>query len=596
MKQVLYSKPITLKLSALLITSIFSAASYAAEQSPIVVTATRTAQTVDDSLASVTVITAEQIKKQQPHDLISLLNSISGIDITSNGGLGKSSSMYMRGTGSTHVLIMIDGIKVGSATTGSVAFQHIPVSQIERIEIVRGPRASLYGSEAVGGVIQVFTKKGTAQQKADIELGYGSYGTQNIFAGVSGQVGKTSYSINASQLKTDGFNSKDGTETDDDGYVNDSVTLNLSHQLSNTSALDLNLMQASGQTEFDGTYNNNDYVQQTTGLQYSFAALANWNVKLDAAQSQDKSDNFSDDIFKTKYNTTKDLFSWQNDIDISTNQLFTFGLDFQNDSVNSTTKYDESSRTNTAAFMQHQWSGDNNDLQVALRNDDNEAFGSHSTGNIAWGHDFENKLRLITSYGTAFNAPTFNQLYYPGYGNSALKPEVSASTEVELRKEHSWGKSSVSAYHTTIDDLIAGNPVSNVDKAEINGLEVRIDTVVAGWDTQLELAALDPRDKDTNKILRRRAQRTLKINMDKTTGSWSSGISIISQGHRFDDAANNDRISGYSILNLRAAYAVSKTISVKAKLENLFDVEYETAKGYNNPGQGIYVSVNYQGF
>lgn len=596
MKQVLHSKPITFKLTTLLITTAFTAATYAAEQSPIVVTATRTAQTVDDSLASVTVITAEQIEKQQPYDLASLLNSVSGIDITNNGGLGKSSSIFMRGTSSTHVLMMIDGIKLGSATTGSVAFQHIPVSQIERIEIVRGPRASLYGSEAVGGVIQIFTKKGTAQQKTNIELGYGSYNTQKLLAGISGQAGKTKYSINASQLKTDGFNAKDGTETDADGYSSDSVTLNLSHQLSKTSALDLNLMHVSGQTEFDGYYNNNDYVQQTTGLQYTFAALANWNVKLNAAQSQDKSDNFSDDTFETKFNTTKDYFSWQNDIDISTNQLFTFGIDYQNDSVTSTTIYNESSRNNTAAFIQHQWSGDNNDLQVALRNDNNEAFGSHSTGNIAWGYDFKNKLRVITSYGTAFNAPTFNQLYYPGYGNAELEPEVSASTEVELRKEHSWGKTSVSAYHTTIDDLIAGSPVSNVDKAEINGLEVRIGTVLAGWDTQLELAALDPRDKDTNKILRRRAQRTLKINMDKTNGSWSSGISIISQGHRFDDAENNVRINGYSILNLRLAYAISKTLSVKAKLENIFDVEYETAKDYNNPGRGLYASFNYNGF
>lgn len=583
------------KLSTLFLLTACSAVT-ATEQTPIVVTATRTAQTVDDSLASVTIITAEQIEKQQAYDLTSLLTSVTGIDMTNSGGLGKASSIFMRGTSSNHILMMVDGIKLGSATTGSVAFQHIPISQIERIEIIRGPRASLYGSEAVGGVIQIFTKKGTTQQLTNVELGYGTYGTQKISAGTTGKKGKTSYAINVSQLKSDGFNAKKDTETDIDGYNNDSVTLNLSQQVNDTSELNLNLMHASGTTEFDGYYNSNDYVQQTTGLQYTFAALNNWNVKLNAAQSQDHSDNFSGATFQTRFNTTRDNLLWQNDIDISLNKLITFGIDYQNDRVESTTNYDESSRNNTAAFIQYQWNGIKNDLQFAFRSDKNEAFGSHSTGNIAWGHDFENKLRLITSYGTAFNAPTFNQLYYPNYGNSNLKPEVSASTEIELRKEHKWGKSSISAYHTTIDDLIAGSPVANVNKAEINGLEMRLDTVVAGWDTQLEFAALDPRDKETNKILQRRTQRTLKINMDRKSGKWTPGIGIISQGHRFDDTANTKKINGYTLLNLKLAYALSKKMTVKAKLDNLFDVKYETAKDYNNPGRELFISLNYQGF
>ena len=268
------------KISLALTLVVLSSTTYAVEQDAVIVTATRTAQTVDDSLASVTVINAEQIEQQQAHDLLSLLTSVSGIDMTNNGGMGKTTSVFMRGTSTSHVLVMVDGIKVGSATNGNIAFQHIPVSQIERIEIVRGPRSSLYGSEAVGGVIQIFTKKGKKQKQANIELGYGSYGTKTFAAGLSGKVEKTSYSINANHLSTDGFNTKVGTETDDDGYDNNSVTLNVSHQINKTSSLALNLMQASGHTEYDGSYNNSDYVQQTTGLQYSFAALANWNIKL----------------------------------------------------------------------------------------------------------------------------------------------------------------------------------------------------------------------------------------------------------------------------------------------------------------------------
>jgi len=572
----------------------------AEEQSPIIVTATRTAQTVDDSLASVTVITAEQIKQQQPNDLRDLLSSISGIDMTNSGGAGKATSMFMRGTSSSHVLVMIDGIKVGSATSGSIAFQHIPVNQIERIEIVRGPRSSLYGSEAVAGVIQIFTKKGTAEEQANLEIGYGSFATKKISAGMSGTSGKTTYSINANHLKTNGFNARNDTETDNDGYNNNSVTFNVSHEISKTSSLQLNTMRASGRTAFDGFYNNNDFVQQTTGLQYTVSPLANWNMKINASASKDESDNFSGSTFQTQYNTTRTNYSWQNDINIGAIQLLTFGVDFQNDKVDSTTTYNETSRDNTGVFIQHQWNGENNDLQTALRHDNNQAFGANNSGNIAWGHNFANKMRLITSYGTAFKAPTFNDLYWPdtgsGGGDPTLKPEKSETAEIELRNVHSWGKWSVSAYNTQIDNLISGWPPANLNKAEINGFEIRLNAKIAGWDTQTEVSLLDPRDKATNKILQRRSKKSLRIDMDKTSGQWSTGLSFIGQGYRYDDTANANKISGYGIINLRASYAVSKKVSIKWKIENILDKEYETALNYNNAGRSGYISVVYQGF
>lgn len=568
----------------------------AEKQSPIIVTATRTAQTADDSLASVTVITEEQIKQQQPNDLRDLLASISGIDMTNSGGIGKATSMFMRGTSSSHVLVMIDGIKVGSATSGNIAFQHIPVNQIERIEIVRGPRSSLYGSEAIGGVIQIFTKKGKAEEQANIEIGYGSFATNKISAGVSGKSGKTTYSINANHLKTNGFNAKDDTETDNDGYNNNSVAFNFSHEINKSSSLQLNTMRASGHTVFDGFYNNNDFVQQTTGLQYTVSPLSNWNMKINASESRDESDNFSGSTFQTQFNTTRTNYSWQNDINIGASQLLTLGADFQNDKVDSTTTYNETSRDNTGVFIQHQWNGENNDLQAALRHDDNQAFGTNNSGNIAWGHDFSNTTRMIASYGTAFKAPTFNDLYWPSAGDPNLKPEKSKTTEIELRKKHSWGDASVSIYHTQIDNLISGWPPANVNKAEIKGLEIRLNTNLAGWETQAEISLLDPRDKATNKILQRRSKQSLRIDMDKKSGQWSTGLSFIGQGYRFDDTANADKISGYGIVNLRASYAASKKVSIKWKLENLLDKEYETALNYNNAGRSAYISIHYQGF
>ena len=578
------------------LTTSYTLTTFAAEPAPIIVTATRTAQTADESLASVTVITKEQIEQQQPNDLKDLLTSVSGIDIANDGGLGKTTNLYMRGSSSSHVLILIDGVKVGSATTGSVAFQHIPVSQIERIEIVRGPRAALYGSEAVGGVIQIFTKKGSGQEQGNIELGYGTFSTNKLSAGLSTQVSNTSISINASHFKTAGFDALDDSETDNDGYTNNSAILNIAHKIGATSALNINLMRASGRTEYDGFYNGSDFVQQMAGVNYNFSALSNWNVKLGVSESKDANENFSGLSFQSRYITTRENYTWQNDINIGPKQILTIGLDYQNDAVNSTTSYDKTSRNNSAGYIQHQWAGENNDLQIGLRNDENQAFGTHVTGNLAWGHNFSKDFRVISSLGTAFKAPTFNDLYWPVDGDPNLKPEESTSAEIELRSKHKWGKVSLSAYSTQIDNLISGWPPANVNKAVIKGMELRLNTKIAGWDTRADLSLLNPRDKVSGKLLQRRAKEMLRIDMDKSSGKWSSGLSFIGQSYRYEDVANTKKINGYGIINLRASYALSKKLSVKWKIENLLDKEYETNLNYNTPGISGYVSLVYQGF
>ena len=575
---------------------------FAEEQSPIIVTATRTAQTVDESLASVTVITQEQIEQQQPDDIRGLITAIAGIDLTNNGGIGKSTNLQIRGTSSSHVLVLIDGARIGSATLGTASIQDIPVSQIERIEIVRGPRAAIYGSGAIGGVVQIFTKKGTKKELATVELGYGTFGTSKIAAGLSNQLDATSFSLNASHFKTNGFDAKDNTETDSDGNINDSVSLNMNHKFSNTSSLSLNFMHADGHTDFDGTSTNNtDFVQQSTGLKLNFPAMNNWNMSLSASHNIDNSNNFLNTTYKSTFDTNRTNASWQNDVSFGNSQLLTFGFDYQNDNVSGgSTTYNKTSRDNSAGFIQHQWNGENNDLQIALRNDNNQSFGTHATGSLAFGHQFNNTIRMITSYGTAFKAPTFNNLYYPSSGNPNIKPEESESFEVELRGKHKISNWSMSLYQTNISNLIVYPPptynVTNLGNTVIKGIEFSLKTKLSGWDTAFDITALDPRDKDANKILQRRSLGSLKLSMDKKVGKWTSGFSYIGQQHRYNDTANNVKINGYAIVNLRASYAVTDKLSIKAKIENIFDKKYETVDTYNNSGQSIFVSIKYQGF
>ncbi len=575
----------------------------AADENNIIVTATRTAQTANDSLASVTVITKEQIEQQQANDIPELLNGIQGIDISNNGGLGKSTSIYMRGTNASQVLILVDGIRMGSATLGTVSLQSIPVSQIERIEIVRGPRASLYGSDAIGGVIQIFTKKAQSNN-INASIGYGSRDTTKLNAGFNARNENSQLSLNIGYLQTNGFNALKTSDPDKDGYKNTSVSANYKRQLSKQSWLTATFMRAEGNNQYDDSFTisnvlDADFVQQATGINYVFAPLKDWQMSLKASQSQDKSDNFRNGVANGTFNTTRDTLSWQNDITLSDTLLLTAGVDYQNDKVDSTTNYDKKTRDNKGYFIQQQWFGNNNDILAAIRLDDNEAFGNNTTGNISWGTNLNNELRLISSYGTGFKAPTFNNLYFPSSGNASIKPEKSESYEIELRSVASTTQWAVNLYRTNISNLIVypapTYQVTNLDKARIDGLEMNATLKQADYNTRVELTFLKPVNALTKKVLPRRAKHSIKINIDQNTGKWRSGMEIIIKGKRYDNTSNSIKLDGYSLLNFNTRYPLSKKWMLRGKIHNLLDSEYQTANNYNSEGLGVYVSIHYSG-
>ncbi|VAW93168.1 Outer membrane vitamin B12 receptor BtuB [hydrothermal vent metagenome] len=575
----------------------------AADDNDIIVTATRTAQTANDSLSSVTVITKEQIEQRQANDIPELLNGIQGIDISNSGGLGKATSIYMRGTNASHVLILIDGIRMGSATLGTVSLQSIPVSQIERIEIVRGPRASLYGSDAIGGVIQIFTKKAQSNNM-NLSIGYGSNNTERFNAGFNTRKENSQLSLNIGYLQTNGFNALKTSDPDKDGYKNASVSANYKYQLSEQSYLTATFMQAEGNNQYDDRFTPSnivdaDFVQQATGINYVFSAIKDWQVSLKLSQSKDESSNFKNGAANGTFNTTRDMLSWQNDISLSDTLLLTTGIDYQNDKVDSTTNYDKKTRDNKGYFIQQQWFGDNNDILTAIRVDDNEAFGNNTTGNISWGINLNSELRLISSYGTGFKAPTFNNLYFPSSGNANIKPEESESYEIELRGNATKMHWAVNLYRTDISNLIVypapTYQVTNLDKANIDGLEVNITLKQKDYNTRVELAFINPVNSVTKKVLPRRAKHTMRVNVDQNTGNWRSGLEIIIKGKRYDNTSNSTKLDGYSLINLNTRYPLSKNWMLRGKIHNLLGSKYQTANNYNSEGLGVYVSLNYSG-
>lgn len=600
----------TLRLAIWLTAALLPTTTLAADEAEVLVTASRMAETVDETLAPVTVITRADIERQQAQSVQELLRSVPGLSIANNGGPGKTTSFFLRGTESDHVLVLIDGIKVGSATLGSTAFQDLPVAQIERIEIVRGPRSSLYGSEAIGGVIQIFTRKGNGPTHPFFSVGAGRYRTYEVTVGAAGGSERSRFNVSADATDTQGFNSCKGSltsacytiEPDKDGYNNRSLAFSGGHRFDNGVETDVHLLRTKGHTEFDGGYQNQaDSVQQVMGASLRYTPNETWQTQLTAGRSKDESENFLNGAFASRYATTRDALSWQNDITLTETQLLTLGVDYQNDEVDSSVIYATTSRDNTGVFAQFQGDFGNHSIQLSTRRDDNEQFGGHSTGGASWGYTLNNGLRITAAYGTAFKAPTFNELYFPYYGNPTLRPEESRSAELGLSAKTGAGRWTLNLFETRVDKLIAYDASlmapNNIDEALIRGVEATLHHRLNDWLLNTQLTLLDPQNRSSGayfgNVLPRRARQTLSVSTDRSMGQYDLGMTLTAAGERYDDLANAVKLAGYATVDLRAEYRFNKDWRLQAKIENLFDKDYETAALYNQPGRGLYLTLRY---
>ncbi|MDA7088559.1 TonB-dependent vitamin B12 receptor [Pseudomonas sp. SA3-5] len=580
-----------------------------------VVTATRTAQTVEQSLAAVTVFDRAQIEQSQATSVPELLKRVPGVSLTNNGGPGKNTSLFMRGSESDHVLVLIDGIKIGSVTSGGAALQDLPLELIERIEVVRGPRSSLYGSEAIGGVIQIFTRKGTGLGvKPFFAAGVGTHDSYNGSAGVSGGDEQGWYSLGLSGADSDGTNVKSaatsGYEDDADGYRNLSASLSAGYRFDNGLELDASLLQAKSHNDYDqvnrkrsaGFRAHADGESRVFGSRARFAPLEPWQVTLQLGRSEDKSDSYQDGSFDSRFDSRRDSASWQNDLSLAPGHTLTLGADYLHDEVSGSTAYAEDSRDNTGGFVQYLGEAGQHDWQLSLRRDNNQQFGQHDTGNLGYGYALNDWLRATLSYGTAFKAPTFNELYFPSYGNPELEAETSNSLEAGLAGQHSWGHWSVNAFRTRIEDLIAYDASikapANVAEARIRGVELVLASQLLGWDWNANYTLMEPENRSSGandgNELTRRAKQLFNLDLDRRLGAFSVGASLHAEGQRYDDLANTKELAGYATLDLRGEYRIDHEWRLQTRIANLLDADYETAQGYNQPGQAVYLTLRYQ--
>ena len=330
--------------------------------------------------------------------------------------------------------------------------------------------------------------------------------------------------------------------------------------------------------------------------------LDNWHTSLRLGQSRDESNIFlPNNTFDSRFDSTRWNISWLNEVALTDEHRLILGTDYRLDEIESTTEYAETSRYDVGLFGEYRGQFfENHFINASLRWDENEQSGDYVTGNIGWRSNWDYGIRTFASFGNAFKAPSFNDLYFPNYGNPNLKAEESTSVEVGLGGNHDWGQWELRAYHTDIDNLITPVPdqnfnfsAQNVGKSQIDGLEAEIGTQWQGWNGKLMMSLLNPEIRETNKRLPRRADKTLSFDLSRSFGQVDVGANVMAQDHRFDDPQNTTKVAGFVTVDLRAAYHINKNWLLSAKLNNLLDKDYQTVNTYNTQGRNFFFTVQY---
>lgn len=400
----------------------------------VLVTATRTPIALQDSISPAQVIDRAEIERSQAPSLQDLLRGRAGINLNNSGGLGKQSSLFLRGTNSAHTLVLVDGVRINTGDLGLAMIQDLPLAQIERIEIVRGPQSSLYGADAIGGVIQIFTRRNAGTFAPHFQVGGGSNGLREASGGFGGSGARGWFGTDIAYQHTDGINSCRGDaatfagcgadEPDRDGYRNLSMSLRGGYALTDALSVEGTALRAEGENHYDGYYNYSETLQQVLGGKVRYTPSERFTLTANVGRADNESDNYNGSTWLGAAQTHRNSASVQADVGIAEGQLLSAGVDWSQDNLDgSSAGYLVDSRDNTGVFVQYQGRFGAHHLQASVRNDDNEQFGNHTTGSLGWGLELGSGFRLNASYGTAFKAPTFSDLYDPWSGVPGLDPE-----------------------------------------------------------------------------------------------------------------------------------------------------------------------------
>ena len=574
----------------------------------IVVTPTRTPEKASAVISDISVITAKDIAAAGQTTLVELLQAQPGVEIKQSGGPGSQASIFIRGGNSGHTLVLVDGLRVGSATLGTTPLENISLDQVERIEILRGPASSLYGADAVAGVIQVFTRRGHGAPRPSVTVGAGSDGLVQGQASYGGEAGDTRFSLGAGYSRTrGGFSAARpgiyGYNADKDGDINRSAHLNVDHAIDGRNHIGISAMGNRDYVDFDnGTAKDVAHNQVNDLAVYWKSRVSDhWTSQLRAGLGQNHTKNFSAGIPPSRFDTDQAQYLWQNDFALGVGNL-TASLEHNDQRVSSDTAFTTTSRTINAGQVGYlgQWGA--HTLQGSLRRDDYSDFGGHTSGMAGYAYALSAAWRASASYGTSFKAPTFNDMYYPGtysppyyvyQSNPNLKPEQGRNLEMSLRYQQGLNQASVTAYRNRVSDLIVYVPatfpavstMANVNRVTLEGITLEGATELAGLRIHASMDWLQATDDATGHLLSYRARRHGTLDVSKVLDRWTLGATLVASGSRFADLANTVSLPGYARLDVRAQYRINPDLDVLVRVNNVLDADYQLAAGYNSSFQ-----------
>ena len=584
----------------------------------VTVTANRREQQSRNTLAPISVITRDEIENIQAQDIVDVLRLQNGVDIARNGGAGNTTSVFLRGSNSKQVLVLIDGVRVSSATNGSFDWAGLPLDQVEKIEIVRGPRAALYGSDAIGGIIQVFTRKKSGSY---VSATLGKYGTSGLNVGIAKNGEKTDFALNVATESSDGFsatNSRAGEFTfvpDLDGHSKKSINGSLSHQLNDKTKAGVNFFYSSNDAEFDE--GDSDLEVQTLSAFVSSEISDKWKTKLTVSEARNETISASAFGVST-FDTKRTEINWQNDLTLSENSDFIVGLSHRETDAKITgfSNFDDDI-SNSAIYANVLNRIGKFNLDLSGRYDDHSQAGGEFTGQVATGYSFTPNTNAYISYGTAFRAPNINDLFNPGSpsfsdptifqfaGNPDLEPETSKSFEVGLKTnigQHS--RLDFSVFRTKVADQIVfqgvNNQLINLDETLLKGVEISFAGNTEKYDWRLGTTIQRAIDNKTKERLVRRPNNKFTLEVGaKVTPKTRLGLDAVFSSNRIDNdfssfPSSRTSLKSYSLVNLSLNHKISKSVNLGMRVENVGDAIYETAHGYNTPRRGAYFTFSYR--
>jgi vitamin B12 transporter len=579
----------------------------------VIVSATRIAQPLAQAIADVTVIDRAEIERSGASALGDVLARLPGFEINRNGGPASTTGVFLRGAETRFTAVYVDGVRVDSQSTGGATWQAIPLSQIDRIEVVRGALGAVYGSDAIAGAIQIFTRKGEVGVHPYVGFGVGTYAISKVEAGVSGADARWNYAFGISRDSSEGFNATTSTSAnpDKDGFTAESASVRLAFNVNAQHRLDASLMSNQQRGQYDGYTPGVDDVAlqklQTASLSWQAQWTPEYRSTISLGTSQDRYET-TPSVYLT--DTHLNTIYWQNEYRLGTS-LFSAALERRDDTLkNAYTTPEETSHFQNAAALGYNWVEGAQSLQLNVRHDEDSTFGGQNTGSLGYGYALSPQWRLTGSVGNAFRAPTLFQRF-SDYGSANMLAELSQNLEAGLRYSGEHGAWGVTVYSNELSNLIVydgsvpagtcaaadGSPYGgcyrNVAKARYQGITVTAAREFANVSTRASLDLQNPQDVSTGNLLPRRARQHAVLAIEAPVSGWILGSELQLSSIRYDNAANTKELAAYGLLNLYAQTKIGKDLTALLRLDNANDAQYQLANGYATAGRSWYAGLKW---